>query len=113
MAKQAGGKKKPKSKPRGYQGPRGNDGKFLPPDGKRRVKEIDLGDYDTISEKAIAILAEDLYTSNKKDRREAAKLLAKLNPQETPKDVLDVHAREIVEYWMKGNVVGEDVGEQV
>ena len=85
---------------------RGKDGKFISKTNPepRSVRER-LADYDTLSEKAIAILAEDLYAPNKADRREAAKLIAKLNPKQQPKHILSPKAREIVEFWVKNRVL--------
>ena len=112
MAKPTKAKSKSK-KGVGFQGERDESGRFLPGSGPKvktkKERRAELEEYDSISEKAISILEEELSNPNRKERIEAARLLAKLNPQDKPKDVLDVRAREIVEYWVRGNVVVVDV----
>ena len=76
-----------------------------------KVTKEDLDTCKTIADKALKILEEGLYSQDNKEKMECAKLLAKLNPQKKPKEVLSPRAREIVEYWVRNHIVSQETEE--
>lgn len=93
-------------------------GRFIKGDGggpgspkKVRVSKEELDVCETVTDKAYKILETGLYSTDKKEQLECAKLLAKLNPQKKPKEVLSPRAREIIEFWVKHHIVSEQAEE--
>jgi hypothetical protein len=79
---------------------------------KHKVTNEDLDGCETVADKALKILEGGLYSQDNKEKMEAAKLLAKLDPQEKPKEVLDETAREILEFWVRHYLVREQAEEE-